>query len=960
MAYHCRTYILFFLFIVSTHLTGCAKDDPAPAPVFEIKDAGGSINFASSPATRYFDIETNIENVTASGNMPWCNVAIIHESKKRLQINVDENKTTDVREATITVKAGDLSKTLTVIQLGKNPVILLDKKAVTLDYKKQSFVITATTNVNLDVVPSGDWLKILPETKSGLVDIRFSFEAGMLGNPDEKRDAIIIFRQSGGDLRDTVKVSQGLLTQDKYTPVSGSVFEKDRKLRIQAGILTPADKYQANENIEKSFDGNPNTMYHSPWAGIPANMPIELEYILDPDEAAIANYLVLYPRSTGSNGRIKSATVWITTAGNPEYVQVGTIEAPNSAEPQVVSFPVPALNPRRVKIIVSDAYSHDEGRYYVSLAEIEVYESRSTQSIEADAIWFTDDLFSSLKPGTSLQDVAAMQNPFIQNIAVYMLAGKYRTDYRIGQYEPYREVSDLARELKTSTYSQFENPTGIYFEESEEVILFVGNMNSEKISLRVRDFGSGGADYSYPLRSGLNILTMKGKGNGYINYYTPEYKGAGNINIHIASGKVNGYFDVQKHNNEDGKNLIDHAVSEILDIRGNKVQLAYSVNALRANSYSRLQELVQLYDSIISIQHTVMGLSKYDRLPKNRMFGRVSWSGYMFADGMGAGFNENTMNTVANPDVVRTNNWGIAHEFGHVNQTRPGMMWVGTTEVTNNIFSVWTQYLFSPGDLRLEHENVGGSVGGRFNAYLNNAFIKRQEWGLQAGPDAQYGADNTGVWGGDHFVKLVPLWQLQLFFHVAGQNNEWYRPNFWAEIFEKVRITDERYLSHGQLQMNFVKNACDALRYDLTGFFAMAGMLTPVDKVFGDYTNARKTITQSMVDEVYSYAKKYPEPPTGYIHYISGNSLGAYKNRLAVEGQFNTGVTGTATKTISGDSWKNVTVYETYANNDLTHITMTGSGSQDRNQTIVPYPAGSTRIEAVAWDGKRTLVFGSR
>lgn len=50
----------------------------------------------------------------------------------------------------------------------------------------------------------------------------------------------------------------------------------------------------------------------------------------------------------------------------------------------------------------------------------------------------------------------------IQNMAVYMMAGKYRTDYRIQNYEPYREVSYLALELKTSTYNQFENPTGIF------------------------------------------------------------------------------------------------------------------------------------------------------------------------------------------------------------------------------------------------------------------------------------------------------------------------------------------------------------------------------------------------------------------------------------------------------------------------------------------------------------------
>ncbi len=62
--------------------------------------------------------------------------------------------------------------------------------------------------------------------------------------------------------------------------------------------------------------------------------------------------------------------------------------------------------------------------------------------------------------------------------------------------------------------------------------------------------------------------------------------------------------------------------------------------------------------------------------------------------------------------------------------------------------------------MRLETEVLNGAAGNRFNAYLNNAFINGQEWGLQAGPDASYGANSSDQWGGDHFVKLAPLWQL--------------------------------------------------------------------------------------------------------------------------------------------------------------------------------------------------------
>ena len=37
---------------------------------------------------------------------------------------------------------------------------------------------------------------------------------------------------------------------------------------------------------------------------------------------------------------------------------------------------------------------------------------------------------------------------------------------------------------------------------------------------------------------------------------------------------------------------------------------------------------------------------------------------------------------------------------------------------------------------------------------------------------------------------------------------------------------------------------------------------------------------------------------------------------------------------------------------------MVGTDSKDNSSTTVTYPEGSTRIEAVSWDGKRTLVYG--
>ena len=107
----------------------------------------------------------------------------------------------------------------------------------------------------------------------------------------------------------------------------------------------------------------------------------------------------------------------------------------------------------------------------------------------------------------------------------------------------------MAAELKTSGYNPFENPTGIYFKDGEEAIVILGNTNGEQVNLKVYDFdairqGQRTPDpTSYPLSEGINKLRIAHGGLSYIEYYTPNWKTAPALKLHIASGKVNGYYD---------------------------------------------------------------------------------------------------------------------------------------------------------------------------------------------------------------------------------------------------------------------------------------------------------------------------------------------------------------------------------------------------------------------------------
>ena len=129
-----------------------------------------------------------------------------------------------------------------------------------------------------------------------------------------------------------------------------------------------------------------------------------------------------------------------------------------------------------------------------------------------DAAVFTDAFFLRLKPGINSARVEAITNPVLKQIAVDLLAGRLNPADRGRACQPFEPVDSLAKRLKTSTYSQFENPTGIFFEAGDAAVVSVGPTNGQNIALRVHDFGRRGSDRSYPLKSGVNVIRIAAGG----------------------------------------------------------------------------------------------------------------------------------------------------------------------------------------------------------------------------------------------------------------------------------------------------------------------------------------------------------------------------------------------------------------------------------------------------------------
>src|SRR5699024_4572340 len=239
---------------------------------------------------------------------------------------------------------------------------------------------------------------------------------------------------------------------------------------------------------------------------------------------------------------------------------------------------------------------------------------------------------------------------------------------------------------------------------------------------------------------------------------------------------------------------------------------------------------------------------------------------------------------------------------------------------------------------------------------MESSFIHDQQYLTQAGPD-RWERERPRDWGGDHFVKLVPLWQLQLYFAVAGEGNDWENKDFYPEIYSKAISAPRSKEKDAYYQLQFVKNAIDVAQLDLSDFFEKSGLLRPIDLLVDDYTVAQMTITEEDIDKVKKYASNYPKPETPVLHYLTANSVATYKNKEKISRKKKKGFDRKEDRLIiNNEKWSGAVAFETYQGKKLIKIAFRGAGSEDASKTIVHTPEKTTTVKAVGWDGKRKKV----
>lgn len=507
-----------------------------------------------------------------------------------------------------------------------------------------------------------------------------------------------------------------------------------------------------------------------------------------------------------------------------------------------------------VAVTVSFAQSAAEKR--------EVYEQLSV---------FSDPLATQLKKGVKRSALSKIRNEQIREAALEMLRGNYDQTYRYATYEAFLSPRELGEQLTIGDgYSKYENMTGIYLSQGKHVVLVDGIESGRKVGVIVPNWERRAPDPEKPtedpkgwgierqyfeLQNGANIIEVKDFGGlAYIDYYSKEPQKENPIKVHFLNGAANGYFDSRQHTDADWDKLIDNAVYPILDAKGRYIQIAYPVEALKKYAYGKGINLLNNYDSLVYRQHRILGLEKYNQVPDNRILSRVNYNYYMFRDGDGVAYMGDkkgyAMGMVVDPASVIKGDpcWGFSHEIGHVHQVRPYLNWGGLGEVSNNIFALYGTTSFGNKSRLSEQKNyekVRESVYGKGISYLQD---------------------------GDVFNRLVPFWQLQLYFAGPGNN-----PDFYPDLFEAFRRQaaqaqqggrGERgnFMARGQNpaihQLNFMKTACEVSGVDLTEFFEKYGFFYVGEFEFDDYGKYKYAMTKEMADACKQEiaAMKLPKP----------------------------------------------------------------------------------------------------
>lgn len=505
-------------------------------------------------------------------------------------------------------------------------------------------------------------------------------------------------------------------------------------------------------------------------------------------------------------------------------------------------------------------------------AEFSAAAENKDNVIAAYTAFFDDELCMNLKGEyASMSDeelTAAMSTLPSELINAALKAkndtwGAYEKEFRVHSYEAYSDPDVWGTALLTKKHTWQNNPTGICANTADVLYIFVGSDIPANATLEIDVLtGNGARGTRTAIKKGMNIVPIARDQQTTFIIYTADTYNTGKtfadfpaIDIRIEGGVLNGYWDINRHDDADWVELSQNiATHPYMIVKGKNVIF----NMVRANmikeGYCRntITDAIGWWDKLAEWEWGIMGLE--DVQPSrfnNKLCARTLEGGYQSATHYYTQYQEDYINNLLPYENMMSNAdncWGPGHENGHVMQE--AITPINCSEVSNNLFSNLVLYKLG------RYTSRGSSVSTAANEYRSGL-----SWPSHDGASA-----------------MRMYWQLYLYYHVAGNN-----PDFYPTLFKllredpivKIGSDNKSYINKGSDDLlHFAEKCCEASGENMTAFFESWGFFVPMhEQHYGDYANYYLTSTQEMIDATKAKMAEYTKIAGG-IEFIEDRIKG--------------------------------------------------------------------------------------
>lgn len=476
--------------------------------------------------------------------------------------------------------------------------------------------------------------------------------------------------------------------------------------------------------------------------------------------------------------------------------------------------------------------------------------------------FFTDESCSELRPAfasmndeTLLEAMAALPETFRQ-IALKVKNDSWthrEREFRIRSYKAYSDPEYWYQVLLTNRWGRINNPTGIYGNTGDIILVFVGDNIPQGATLQLEFIqGTSVQGSAVDLHKGLNVLTVAvDEAMFYIQYIgttTPESSTLITdyppLRIHIENGIVNGFWNMAEHSDDDWMDILAHATASTIDVKGDKVMYHMHTSVMRQNCPNSIHNAIDWWEDMLNWQHDIMGIEEFVPKKCNNMACAITLddnSTYMAATWYRTQYHVSVAYKILDFNTVITDPdycFGPAHENGHMNQGAINV--VGCTESSNGIL-----------------ENL---IVWKIGKYLTRGPVNNTMWNEYAQNIPWPNRSN------DNLLRLH--WQLYLYFHECGIDT-----TFWPRVFKAMRSTPlpirwggKKEVTAAEDMLLFARHCCDIAQMNLSDFFRVYGFLVPHEKMETRESGNYLTTPKKDIDDFLAYASRYPKaPPIEFI-----------------------------------------------------------------------------------------------